>query len=170
MADPFLAEIRPFPFTFAPKGWAHCNGQLMPVSQSTALFAILGTIYGGDGKSNFALPDLEGRAPMQAGHGPGLTGRTLGESGGQENVALELTQMPAHSHAAHASGRVADSQNPTGAMLAAGSTIYAGDSQLVSMAPESVQHTGTGQPHNNLQPYLTVSFCIATQGVFPPRS
>ncbi len=170
MADPFLAEIRPLPFAFMPKGWAHCNGQLMPISQSTALFSILGVTYGGNGKSNFALPDMEGRAPMQAGQGPGLSERPLGETGGQESVALELSQMPAHSHAAHASGRVADNQNPTGALLAAGSTIYAGATQLVSMAPESVQHTGTDQPHNNMQPYLTVSFCIATQGIFPPRS
>jgi microcystin-dependent protein len=169
MADPFVAEIRIFPFNFAPRGWAWCDGQLMPLSQNTALFALLGTTYGGNGKSNFALPDLQGRAPMHPGQGPGLSLRDLGESGGSETVTLLQSEMPAHTHGAFASGRDGDNQNPGGAAVAAGSTIFAASSNLVDMAPQSLAPAGGDAPHNNMQPYLTCYFCIALQGIFPPR-
>ena len=172
MADPFVAEIRIFPFNFAPKGWAWCNGQLLPISQNTALFSLLGTTYGGDGKSTFALPDLEGRAPMHPGQGPGLSLHDLGETGGSETVTLLESEIPAHSHTLRASLLPADSPNPTGAFTAAPSSdnIYGAASNLVSMAPEALPPAGGAQPHNNMQPYLTFYFNIALQGVFPPRT
>ena len=171
MADPFVAEIRIFPFNFAPKGWAWCNGQLLPLSQNTALFSLLGTTYGGDGKSTFALPDLEGRAPMHPGQGPGLSLHDLGETGGSETVSLLESEMPAHSHSVSASLLPADSPNPTGAYMAvpANDNIYTNPANLVFMAAEALPPAGGDQPHNNLQPYLTFYFCIALQGVFPPR-
>ncbi len=172
MADPFVAEIRIFPFNFAPKGWAWCDGQLLPLSQNTALFSLLGTTYGGNGKSNFALPDLQGRAPMHPGQGPGLSLHDLGETGGSETVTLLESEIPAHSHAVSASLLPADSPNPTGAYMAvpANDNIYSAAAALVSMAPEALPPAGGDQPHNNLQPYLTFYFNIALQGVFPPRS
>ncbi|WP_134740195.1 tail fiber protein [Nocardioides sp. 503] len=174
MSDPFIAEIRIFPFSFAPKGWAWCDGQLLPVSQNTALFALLGTTYGGNGASTFALPDLRARAPMHPGQGPGLTARDLGESGGTDAVTLLPSQLPSHAHAmsADASGR-ADLQTPgTDRVLArsSGGTAYRSPpSDLTPMAEESMGPVGSDQPHNNLQPYLTVYFNIALQGVFPTR-
>ena len=171
MADPFIAEIRIFPFNFAPRGWAWCDGQLMPISQNTALFSLLGTTYGGNGKSNFALPDLQGRAPMHPGQGPGLSLHDLGETGGSETVTLLESEIPSHSHNAMVSGRLANENDPAGAYWA-GTTvnIYSNAaSKLVSMAPEILAPAGGDQPHNNLQPYLTFYFCIAMQGVFPPR-
>ena len=172
MADPFVAEIRIFPFNFAPKGWAWCDGQLMPLSQNTALFSLLGTTYGGNGKSNFALPDLQGRAPMHPGQGPGLSLHDLGETGGSETVTLLESEIPAHPHVLTASLLPADSPNPTGALTAAPASdnLYAPANTLVSMAPESLAPAGGDQPHNNMQPYLTFYFCIALQGVFPPRT
>ncbi len=171
MADPFVAEIRIFPFNFAPTGWAWCNGQLLPLSQNTALFSLLGTTYGGDGKSNFALPDLEGRAPMHPGLGPGLSQHFLGETGGSETVTLLESETPAHSHALRASGDDDDSTLPAGQAPGQLSVIYAPTgSPLVPMAPESLAPAGGDQPHNNLQPYLTFYFNIALQGVFPPRT
>ncbi len=169
MADPFVAEVRVFPFSFPPRGWAFCDGQIMPISQNTALFSLLGTIYGGNGKSTFALPDLQGRAPMQCGHAPGLSDYPLGDTGGWESVTLSLEEIPQHSHAPFVSGRDGDSQNPRGALLAAGSTIFSAATQLTDMAPASVAIAGGSLPHNNMQPYLTVSFCIALQGIFPAR-
>ncbi|MEA2490081.1 MAG: hypothetical protein QOH21_1873 [Acidobacteriota bacterium] len=170
MADPFVAEIRIFPFNFAPKGWAWCDGQLMPLSQNTALFSLLGTTYGGDGKSTFALPDLQGRAPMHPGQGPGLSLHDLGETGGSETVTLLESEIPAHSHAYSASARAADNLNPGAALFGAGTAMYAPVAGLVSMAPEALAPAGGDQPHNNMQPYLTFYFCIALQGVFPPRT
>jgi microcystin-dependent protein len=173
MADPFVAEIRIFPFTFAPRGWAWCNGQLMPISQNTALFSLLGTTYGGDGKSTFALPDLQGRAPMHPGQGPGLSQHDLGETGGSETVTLLESEIPAHTHTLQAQGAPGDVAVPTGAVPARviGATPYLPPSgaPLVSMAPGALAPAGGDQPHNNLQPYLTLNFCIALQGVFPPR-
>lgn len=173
MADPFVAEIRIFPFNFAPKGWAWCNGQLMPLSQNTALFSLLGTTYGGNGKSNFALPDLQGRAPMHPGQGPGLSLHDLGETGGSETVTLLESEIPAHSHTLRAyRSDPADRFQPTGAVLARANNgnAYNTAANLVSMAPESLAPAGGDQPHNNLQPYLTCYFNIALQGVFPPRT
>ncbi len=175
MADPFVAEIRIFPFNFAPRGWAWCDGQLLPLSQNTALFSLLGTTYGGNGKSNFALPDLQGRAPMHPGQGPGLSLRDLGETGGSETVSLLESEIPSHSHTLRAVSDIGDLQVPAPARSIARSqnaNAYQSttNQSLVSMAPESLAPAGGDQPHNNLQPYLTFYFCIALQGVFPPRT
>jgi microcystin-dependent protein len=173
MADPFVAEIRIFPFNFAPKGWAFCDGQLLPLSQNTALFSLLGTTYGGNGKSNFALPDLQGRAPMHPGQGPGLSLHDLGETGGSETVTLLESETPAHSHAARAvGGEIGDLQAPSAARSLARSGngfAYVSGPADTQMAPEALAPAGGDLPHNNLQPYLTLYFCIALQGVFPPR-
>lgn len=171
MADPFVAEIRIFPFNFAPKGWAWCDGQLMPLSQNTALFSLLGTTYGGNGKSNFALPDLQGRAPMHPGQGPGLSLHDLGETGGSETVTLLESEIPAHSHNLVASEADALERIPAGQLLAGGVSIsaYQTPGPLTQLSPNSAAPAGGDQPHNNMQPYLTFYFCIALQGVFPPR-
>jgi microcystin-dependent protein len=172
MADPFVAEIRIFPFNFAPKGWAFCDGQLLPLSQNTALFSLLGTTYGGDGKSTFALPDLQGRAPMHPGQGPGLSLHDLGETGGSETVALLQSEMPLHAHALRANTLdVADTNVPSPSAshaLSTGGTLYqpTANTQLDAQA---VMPAGSSFPHNNMQPYLTLNFNIAMQGVFPPR-
>jgi microcystin-dependent protein len=172
MADPFVAEIRIFPFNFAPRGWAWCNGQLLPISQNTALFALLGTVYGGDGKSNFALPNLQGQAPMHPGQGPGLSPHSLGESGGTETVTLLQSEMPVHIHQLRASGEDANDDDPPNAAWAGsvGVGMYkAPDSNMTNMAFEALPPAGSSQPHNNMQPYLTCYFNIALVGVFPPR-
>lgn len=172
MADPFVAEIRMFPFNFAPRGWAWCDGQLLPLSQNTALFSLLGTTYGGNGKSNFSLPDLQGSSPMHPGQGPGLSLHDLGETGGSETVSLLESEIPNHSHTMRAVNDVGDINIPTGNGLArsAGAAIYnTTNANLVPMADNSLAPAGGDQPHNNLMPYLTVYFCIALQGVFPPR-
>jgi microcystin-dependent protein len=174
MADPFVAEIRIFPFNFAPKGWAWCDGQLLPLSQNTALFSLLGTTYGGNGKSNFALPDLQGRAPMHPGQGPGLSLHDLGETGGSETVSLLESEIPSHSHTLRASSDPADIFAPgPGHVLASsiGAAAYnASATGLVGMSPQSLSLAGGDAPHNNMMPYLTFYFCIALQGVFPPRT
>jgi microcystin-dependent protein len=179
MADPFVAEIRIFGFNFAPKGWAFCNGQLLPLSQNTALFSLLGTTYGGDGKSTFALPDMQGSAPMQPGQGQGLSLRDLGEQGGSETVTLLPSEMPVHVHTVNATTINANTDQPTGAILARGNYNLQGNSGAVPMysaaAPnarmgfQAMAVAGGDLPHNNMQPYLTLNFCIALQGVFPPR-
>lgn len=172
MADPFVAEIRIFPFNFAPKGWAWCDGQLLPLSQNTALFSLLGTTYGGNGKSNFALPDLQGRAPMHPGQGPGLSLHDLGETGGSETVSLLESEIPAHSHVFNASYADGISQTHVNEHMAAGIGIgqYAAPGALTQLHPSTLAPAGGDQPHNNLQPFLTFYFNIALQGVFPPRS
>lgn len=173
MADPFVAEIRIFPFNFAPKGWAFCNGQLLPISQNTALFSLLGTFYGGDGKSTFALPDLEGSAAMNVGQGQGLSQRGLGEIGGVETVTLIQSEMPAHAHTMRAVSDLANAQVPAPNMAVASSQngVAYGPLQapLATMAVDALAVAGGNLPHNNMMPYLTLSFCIALQGVFPPR-
>lgn len=173
MADPFVAEIRIFAGNFAPTGWALCDGQLMPISQNTALFSLLGTTYGGDGKSNFALPNLQGCAPLQAGQGPGLSLRDLGESGGEQAVTLLQTELPAHTHAASGSSNPGDSLVPTGLDWAAGAqrgqNVYSDSGSQAQMSPSALGVTGGGLPHNNLPPFLGLTFIIALQGVFPPR-
>ena len=172
--DPFVAEIRIFPFNFAPKGWAFCDGQLLPLSQNTALFSLLGTTYGGDGKSNFALPDMEGRAPMHPGQGPGLSLHDLGETGGSDTVSLLESEIPVHSHALMASSTATSKPSPGANALGktSGATPYAAaaGAPLVQFADVALAPAGGDQPHNNLQPYLTLSFCIALQGVYPPRT
>ncbi len=173
MADPFVAEIRIFPFNFAPKGWAWCDGQLLPLSQNTALFSLLGTTYGGNGKSNFALPNLQGRAPMHPGQGPGLSLHDLGETGGSETVSLLESEIPAHSHGTSVSAADGTDQSPVGVKLATGMggiSQYAVPGALTQLSLNSLTPAGGDQPHNNMQPYLTFYFCIALQGVFPPRT
>jgi len=170
--DPFVAEIRIFPFNFAPKGWAWCDGQILPLSQNTALFSLLGTTYGGDGKSNFALPDLQGRAPMHPGQGPGLSLHDLGETGGSETVSLLESEIPSHSHAISASQADGLESAASGQQFATGIGIgmYAAPNPLVQLSPNALAPAGGDQPHNNMQPYLTFYFCIALQGVYPPRT
>ncbi len=170
MSDPFVGEIRAVGFNFAPTGWALCNGQLLPISQNTALFSLLGTYYGGDGRSTFALPDLTGSALMHHGQGPGLTERFLGEVAGEPTVTLVTPEVPGHSHALMASPDDADSTSPVGAVPGfATSSVYRSDTDT-TLATQAVQVVGQSQPHTNLQPFLAVSYIIALQGVFPPRS
>ena len=176
MADPFVAEIRIFPFNFAPKGWAFCNGQLLPLSQNTALFSLLGTTYGGDGKSTFALPNMQGNAPMHPGQGPGLSLHDLGETGGSETVTLLQSEIPAHAHQMSVSSQVGLENQVnvagTGQLFAMGDGInlYGTANNFTQMSPNALAPAGGNQPHNNLMPYLTLNFCIALQGVFPPRT
>jgi microcystin-dependent protein len=173
MADPFVAEIRIFPFNFAPKGWAWCDGQLLPLSQNTALFSLLGTTYGGNGKSNFALPDLQGRAPMHPGQGQGLSLHDLGETGGSETVTLLQSEMPFHNHGMTA--QVTDQADITNVVNTAtyarspDGTPYQAATDQTNLADTALPIAGADFPHNNLQPYLTFFFNIALQGVFPPR-
>lgn len=173
MADPFVAEIRIFPFNFAPKGWALCDGQLLPISQNTALFSLLGTTYGGDGKSTFALPNLQGSAAMHPGQGSGLSLRDLGEVGGSETVTLQTSEMPFHTHSLRGSTDPGDNTVPGPTISLAQSTgalAYVNNANPDSqMAPQALPPAGGGLPHNNMQPYLTFNFCIALQGVFPSR-
>lgn len=174
MADPFVAEIRIFPFNFAPKGWAFCDGQILPLSQNTALFSLLGTTYGGNGKSNFALPNLQGSAPMHPGQGPGLSLHDLGESGGSETVSLLESETPAHSHTLRASVQPGEDAAPGGDALgrSTGASLYqtTTGSNLAILDGNALAPAGGDQPHNNMMPYLTFYFCIALQGVFPPRT
>jgi microcystin-dependent protein len=174
MADPFVAEIRIFPFNFAPKGWAFCDGQLLPLSQNTALFSLLGTTYGGDGKSNFALPNMQGNAPMHPGQGPGLSLHDLGETGGSETVSLLESEIPSHSHSMGAQNVALGGvvlPAPTASLnRPASGNLFDTNTTLVQMDPNSLAPAGGDQPHNNMQPYLTLNFCIALQGVFPPRT
>ena len=173
MSDPFLAEIRIFAGNFAPTGWAQCNGQLLPISQNTALFSLLGTTYGGDGKSTFALPNLEGSAPMHQGQGAGLSERFLGEMSGERNITLLQTELPAHSHSftvdptAKSELNTLAGKTPAGA--GQGNTLYSSTKE-VTMNPLSLAVTGSSFPHNNMMPYLCLTFIIAMQGVFPSRS
>jgi len=173
--DPFVAEIRIFPFNFAPKGWAFCDGQILPLSQNTALFSLLGTTYGGDGKSNFALPNMQGNAPMHPGQGPGLSLHDLGETGGSDTVSLLESEIPSHSHALMASSTNSSKPGPAGnalARISGGATPYLAPSgaPLANFSDNALAPAGGDQPHNNLQPYLTLNFCIALQGVYPPRT
>jgi microcystin-dependent protein len=177
MSEPFVAEIKMFAGNFAPRGWATCDGQLLPISQNTALFSLVGTYYGGDGKSTFALPNLQGSAPLGMGQGSGLSDRVLGEVGGEEFVTLLPTEMPAHSHGINASTTLGTQTDPTGAVWApagavrgGGPPVYAsGQGGAPAMNPQALSTAGGSLPHNNMPPFLTVTFIIALQGVFPPR-
>jgi microcystin-dependent protein len=178
MANPFLAEIRIFAGNFAPKGWALCDGQLLPISQNTALFSLLGTTYGGNGTSNFALPNLQGCTPMQQGQGPGLSSRVLGETGGEQTVTLLQTEMPVHDHNPPQAVNVSpDSNDPASNAWASGQkgfgAVYApavNQGSGVQMSPLALSLAGGNLPHNNMPPFLGLTFIIALQGVFPPRS
>lgn len=174
MSDQFLAEIRIFPFNFAPTGWAFCNGQIMPISQNTALFALLGTTYGGDGKSTFALPNMLDNAPMQPGQGQGLSLRDLGEMSGVESITLLVSEIPVHTHTLMADALdPADLTAPApNRVLAQSTAVFAyqpAAGNLGLMAFQALPPAGGGLPHNNMQPYLTLNFCIALQGIFPQR-
>jgi microcystin-dependent protein len=184
MANPFVAEIRIVPFNFPPTGWALCNGQLLPLSQNTALFSLLGTTYGGDGQSTFALPNLQGMAPMQPGQGAGLSLRDLGESGGEPFVTLLTSEMPLHNHSLQATVATGTSANPSGNQLALASAgggkqgaasvvnYYSTNtgSPNATLNPSATSVAGGSQPHNNLMPYLVLNYIIALQGVYPPRT
>jgi microcystin-dependent protein len=173
MSEPFIAEVRIFAGNFAPRGWAFCNGQLLPVSQNTALFSLIGTTYGGDGRSTTALPNLQGRAPMHPGRGPGLTSRRLGERGGAETVTLTEAQIPSHTHTARGSTTIANDRNPAGhsvAVSAAGRGANAYIDSLTSTAQlRNLQNTGGSQAHDNMQPFLAINFIIALVGLYPSR-
>jgi microcystin-dependent protein len=165
MAEPFLSEIRIMSFVFAPKGWALCNGQLLPINQNQALFSLLGTTFGGDGRVNFALPDLRGRTPIHVG-----SGHTLGERAGEQAHTLSMAEMPMHTHVANATSAVATANTPANTLMLAtsgGSSLYFPASNLGAMDPRSVTNVGGSQAHLNMQPFLTLSFCIALQGIFP---
>jgi microcystin-dependent protein len=171
--DPFVAEIRIVPFNFAPTGWAWCDGQLLPLSQNTALFSLLGTTYGGNGKSNFALPDLQGRAPMHPGQGPGLSLHDLGETGGSETVTLLESEIPAHAHVMQSAPTIVSADTNVVEANSMGKSsqgnAYHTAANLTQLSDEALAPAGGDQPHNNLMPYLTFYFIIALQGVFPPR-
>ncbi len=168
--DPFVAEIRIFPFNFAPRGWAFCSGQLLPLSQNTALFSLLGTNYGGNGASNFGLPNLQGKAPMFYGQGPGLSLYSQGEEGGTETVTLTQSQMPIHTHSLRGSNEPAEQGGPANAAMAtASTTVYSSATANATMNPTALANAGGNLPHNNMMPYITFNFNIALQGVFPPR-
>jgi microcystin-dependent protein len=173
MSDQFVAEIRIFPFNFPPTGWAFCDGQLLAISQNTALFSLLGTVYGGDGKSTFALPDMQGNAPMQPGQGQGLSLRDLGEMSGTESITLLVSEIPLHTHSLRASIEPGDNRVPQPNVSLATSTgafaYVGGNPQVDLMAFQGLPPAGGGLPHNNMQPYLTLNFCIALQGIFPQR-
>ena len=175
MADPFVAEIRIVPFNFAPRGWAFCNGQLLPISQNTALFSLLGTTYGGNGQTNFSLPNFQGSAPIHWGDGPGLTSRGIGEVGGQSNVTFTIPELPAHTHTAQADATAGGVASPAGGTWgkAPGRTpppAYSNAAPGVSMHPLALGFSGQNFPHNNLSPHLVLNFIFALQGVYPPRS
>lgn len=172
MADPFVAEIRIVSFNFPPTGWAFCDGQLLPLSQNTALFSLLGTVYGGNGLNTFGLPNLQGRAPMHPGQGPGLSLRDLGEEGGVSSVTLLESEIPMHTHSLNAVNFPSDSNNPTGNAIGRSSNVaaYGTAGSTVQMKNTALAPAGGSLPHNNMQPYLTLNFVIALQGIFPPRS
>ena len=170
--DPFVAEVRIFAFNFAPTGWAFCDGQLLRLSQNTALFSLVGTFYGGDGKSTFGLPNLQGQAAAGQGSGPGLSSYFVGEAYGSPNVTLLDSEIPSHSHNWQANNSDSTEQNPTKGLLAGGIggiAMYANAGAATPMAATTISPAGSSFPHNNMMPYLTLNFCIALQGVFPPR-
>ena len=171
MSDPFVGEVMMFAGNFAPQGWADCNGQLLPISQNDALFSLIGTTYGGDGIQTFALPDLRGRTPVHAGSGPGMSTRTLGETGGSESVTLSAAQMPSHTHTLRAAA-AASTGTPGGAVALAqtsGAKVYRAPSNPVTMG-NGLASAGGGQPHDNRQPYLGVRFIMALEGIYPSRN
>jgi microcystin-dependent protein len=176
MANPFIAEIRMFGCNFAPVGWLQCNGQILPISQYTALFSLLGTTYGGNGTSTFGIPNLQGRAAVNMGQGPGLSNYFEGQIGGSSSVSLLASQLPAHTHSAIGDNGPGTSSNPVSSAWATPSIdrdIYfydGGAGALVTMNAGALSNSGGGQPHNNLMPFLVVNFCIAIQGIFPSRN
>ncbi len=162
MSEPFLGEIKIVSFNFAPKGWALCNGQLLPINQNQALFSLLGTTFGGDGRTTFGLPNLQGRTPIHVGQG-----HTLGELGGEQAHTLSIAEIPTHTHVANAQSANATTPIPGGNLLGAANNLYAAPTNLTSLSPSMVANVGGSQAHLNMQPFLTLSFCIALQGIFP---
>jgi microcystin-dependent protein len=171
-SEPFVGQLMIFAGNFAPRGWAYCDGQLMAISQNDALFSLLGTIYGGDGRTTFGLPDLRGRIPMHAGFGPGLSPRHVGEKGGVETVILTVNQLPGHTHALMADSGQGDTDIPTGNVLAFDSreNQYSSSAPDVAMNAGSLGNTGGSQPHDNMAPYQALSYCIALVGIYPSRN
>jgi len=166
MSEPFLSEIKIMSFGFPPKGWALCNGQLLPINQNQALFSLLGTTYGGDGRVNFGLPDLQARTPMHMGDG-----HTLGEKGGEQNHTLSISEIPTHTHVLNAANNPADTNTPSATTyLGQQAVTYNAATNLVAMSPNEIGNVGGSQPHLNMQPFLTLSFCIALQGIFPSQT
>ena len=165
MSDPFVAEIRIFPFNFAPRGWAFCDGQLMPISQNTALFSLLGTTYGGNGMTTFALPNLQGKVPVHMG-----SGFALGQTGGEASHTLSIAEMPQHPHVFQGTTNNADNPAVTGNLMATSANLYTAANNLTTLDPSTVGNAGGSQAHENMQPYLAVSFCIALQGIFPTQN
>ena len=165
MSEPFLAEIRMVGFNFAPRGWAFCDGQILPINQNQSLYSLLGTTYGGDGRTSFALPDLRGRVPIHIGNG-----HQQGQKSGAETVTLAAAEMPAHTHTIQASNDQSNTQSPADAVLAKSAQVYREAGTLVNMKSGTMLNNGGGQAHNNMQPYLAVNFCIALQGLFPTRN
>ena len=172
MSEPFVGEIRMFAGNFAPRGWAFCDGQLLAVSQNDALFSLLGTIYGGDGRTTFGLPDLRGRVPIHAGTGPGLSPRRLGAKAGSESETVTVNQLPAHSHALQGTTNLADSPNPQGRVPARSTTVdlYIQEAPTESLAADSISQLGGSRSHTNLMPFLCIHFIIALFGIYPSRS
>ncbi len=170
--DPFVAEVRILPFNFAPTGWAQCDGQLLPISQNTALFSLLGTYYGGNGQSTFGLPNMIENAAMHQGQGPGLSDRFLGENSGSATVSLLTSEIPIHNHTMRAVNDLGDVNLPqsNGMARSSGAAVYGTTGAVTPLAPTALAPTGGDQPHNNRQPYLALNFCIALQGVYPPRT
>jgi microcystin-dependent protein len=165
MAEPFLSEIRIMSFGFAPKGWALCNGQLLPINQNQALFSLLGTTYGGNGSTDFALPNLQGKTPIHAGNG-----FTLGQTGGEQAHTLSIAEIPTHIHNVQASSTNANQPISAGALLASAANLYTTPNDLASLTPQTVTNVGGSQAHSNMQPFLTLNFCIALQGIFPSQN
>jgi microcystin-dependent protein len=173
MSEPFVAQIQIFGFNFAPQGWAFCQGQLLPISQNTALFSLIGTQFGGDGRSNFALPNLQDSVPIGQGQGPGLTQRNIGDTGGEPFVTILSSQLAGHTHPANCNNAVGTAYDPAGQVWsqdAGGNPEYGGVAVAGQMSPNAILQAGGGQPHNNLQPYLALNYCIALQGIFPSRN
>ncbi len=171
MSEPFVGEIRMFAGNFAPQGWAFCDGQLLAINQNDALFSLFGTIYGGDGRTTFGLPDLRGRVPIHAGQGPGLSERRLGSKGGAEKVTLTTNQLPSHTHAVKGTNDIADAADPTNAVPAQSTTVdlYAPVAPTVDFNPAAVPNVGGSQSHTNVMPFLCVNFIVALFGVYPSR-
>jgi len=172
MSEPFVGEIRMFAGNFAPRGWALCDGQLLAISQNDALFSLFGTIYGGDGRTTFGLPDMRGRVPIHQGHGPGLSSRVIGQKAGAERVTLTVNELPSHGHAMQATGEPADSANPGGNLVARSTTmdLYINASQNASLASNAITATGGSQSHPNVMPFLCVNFIVALVGIYPSRT